>query len=1851
MLEDRRMLAVTFDWATIGNPGNAGELSGAGAGGYGPDAIVGGVDYTYRISKYEVTNGQYIEFLNSVASQGDPNGLYNTNMAGTYGGIARNGSGTVADPYIYSPKGGDDNWLRRPVNYVSPKDAMRFTNWLENGQGTGDTETGVYTINAQNNEVRKSNATYFLPTENEWYKAAYHKNDGVTGNYWDYPTQSNIAPGYVNSSGNLSGTGTAFVEGVTDPGNYATWDGHDGADGIGSPYYMTSVGEWENSESPYGTFDQGGNVWEWNETIVTNPQRGVRGGGWNYHYKNNLHAGDRHLQYPTYESDDVGFRVASAFTDDIGDTLATSADLGILGTVSSTSRQEVIGDGAHGARDVDFYEFILADTASVEIQVTAYQGQWPPAELPLDSYLRLFDASGSQIAADDDYQEDLGGGVTLRGSKIATELPAGTYYAGVSGYPNKYYSPYVPGSGVDAGLTGPYTLSVSVAGGTLPPLSGDIRTVAGVSINASSYTPNPDGSWTANGAIVLNDTVEVIGTLTFNPTQQTIQANGKFWLRNLPVLGDVKLYEGALSFNGQPISDSLFEAVSDFKVLGMEVSLDNLELVSGAARIQGGISLPSSLGSGGNSAWKLEITGSDYIEIGPGIPGGFRFSGATITVPDTKKLSFHGMPFKNQGVTFRVASNELQIRGQLELPTVLGGTTIDLLTDARHIAISNYDGGLPELEIVGELRIDGPIGLDGGFSLENLVFQIDTPTQELQANGTLRLPSGYRIDVGVGFKEGWFNYISVVVSNLEYAVVYGPPPAPVPIVYLQDVGAYVDELAPGPPPFVLGGNIAFTAGPQIHVQGNDYYLVRLDLAAEYDTGGRFTGSGQVLLGGGANPYELASATVVIDDDYGLYVQGNLNYASVLDVSATMHLGLDRDLYGSFEGNLHAPGWLGGWSLGSAKGYGQYLDDGDQSNDFLLFGGSVLGAKKAIEFNLNTGDIDWFANYSQLKEIVVPAPPAAAIVAAGVSAPYDLPLPVGLDSAVFQLQWDTGDTDLNLTDPSGTTYTPANVDSYPDVSYYKDPVGHMAVFEVLNPQGGTWQALVSETSGIGGYTITSRKSSNEPVITLQTPQLDSATTSVDITWVDEDTDSDAAISLFYDTDRTGADGVLIASGISENDTADSYTWDTTGLPAGSYYVYAVIDDGANVPVVSYSTGRVTVTDPDAPPMVTGLNAPAGTDTTVRLTWDASVAPDLDHYLIRLASNAAGEQYEQVVAAVEADAVVDGLVTGETYRATVAAVDTDGHIGQDSDPVVVVVGGQATVPPEVGQWGVFAQPGTLYAATVPGDSGDVFNLIAGPAGATLDPGTGLFEWNVPAGADGWQEVLAHGTHGDGTKSVYRFTLYSDSSDPQLVAGAPQAEAVDDTTINVTAPDGRDASGVLLYQLQRNGTVVGGWQTSPAFTDTGLLPNMLYEYRVQAKDSSPDGRVSTWSAPTSIHTMAVVPGAPSVGNPTANSIQLFGLEPDGNPASTEYAVFNSTDGLYVAGDGTLVVNALWQTADAWSNVTIGGLQENAQYSIQALARNQDGFETSLGPAATAWTLRETVPPIVTSFDAANPLGVLAIEFSEPVAIALKDVSLVNATGTPVDLTTAQLVYTPSTNTATIDLQAILTGGDYTVTLDGDSVQDLASNLLDGDANGAAGGDFVRTFRVDPTPGDMDLDGDVDFDDIDDFVLGLNDAAQYEATYGVPPALAGDTNADGDLDFDDIDNFVGLLIGSVLGPRSGADAQVAVAAGLAGDVDVAPAGDWLTLGMDQLPNASRGPLPPLAQPERDAGAARVHECLVDHAYRDVARSRSAQQHRPRHTRRAASSLDPLPTDRLRAAVWSDNLDWLRGVDRHWFD
>lgn len=288
---------ISMEWSTVGNAGNAPD----------PTTGFGSVGYDYRIGTYEVTNGQYAAFLNAVAASDDPYGLWDDGLQfdsrGAFTRSNTNGNYT----YSVKPNMGD-----KPVNFVDWYDAARFCNWMTNGQGSGGTESGVYTftgvysISGITRDLSNPNQV-FLPTENEWYKAAFHQpanRGGDTDDYWLYATKSNSLPTIASATatGDVANPGQDVV-------NYFS-----GADWNGLNGYVTTVGS-AGSTSFYGAFDMNGNVWEWNETLIDlfgSTWRGMRGGSYDVTNPLNLQAAhDTPINDPMDLRYTYGFRVAS----------------------------------------------------------------------------------------------------------------------------------------------------------------------------------------------------------------------------------------------------------------------------------------------------------------------------------------------------------------------------------------------------------------------------------------------------------------------------------------------------------------------------------------------------------------------------------------------------------------------------------------------------------------------------------------------------------------------------------------------------------------------------------------------------------------------------------------------------------------------------------------------------------------------------------------------------------------------------------------------------------------------------------------------------------------------------------------------------------------------------------------------------------------------------------------------------------------------------------------------------------------------------------------------------------------------------------------------------------------------------------------------------------------------------------------------------------------------------------------------------------------------------------------------------------------------------------------------------
>lgn len=256
----------TIDFVGIGNPGNAADTTGYGA-----------VPYTYQMGKYEVSRDMITK---------------------------ANSAGGLSIPLLdMSSFGG--NVETHPATGVSWFQAAKFVNWLNTSQGHAAAYnfdgSGNYTLwtpaeawtQGGENLYRNKDAHYFLPSENEWYKAAYHNGTG----YFVYPTGSDSAPLGV---GGGTDTGTAVISN----------------DYFKGPADITNAG----GLSPYGTMGQGGNVTEWQENArnssdeeskLTYEVRAARGG---YFHSNAffLASSVRGVNYADEESAHyLGFRVAA----------------------------------------------------------------------------------------------------------------------------------------------------------------------------------------------------------------------------------------------------------------------------------------------------------------------------------------------------------------------------------------------------------------------------------------------------------------------------------------------------------------------------------------------------------------------------------------------------------------------------------------------------------------------------------------------------------------------------------------------------------------------------------------------------------------------------------------------------------------------------------------------------------------------------------------------------------------------------------------------------------------------------------------------------------------------------------------------------------------------------------------------------------------------------------------------------------------------------------------------------------------------------------------------------------------------------------------------------------------------------------------------------------------------------------------------------------------------------------------------------------------------------------------------------------------------------------------------------
>jgi len=261
--------AFEIEFVTIGDPGNLSDTVTPSP--TSAPLPSGSVDYTYRMAKYEISE-EIVATANALsAAAGQPLGL-----------------GVDVE--------------RGPLSWF---DAARFVNWLNEEQGA----PAAYKFDEQNrfqlwapgdvgynpdNLYRNTRARYFMPSADEWHKAAYY--DPVNERYWLYPYGSDDPPIAVASG--------------TDPGT-AVYN-QDG------PADVQLAG----GENLFGLVGMAGNVYDWEETQVSltsdslindtvDGRRGANGGAWIFDLTTSLSSAFRNSGGSRASQSIGGIRVAS----------------------------------------------------------------------------------------------------------------------------------------------------------------------------------------------------------------------------------------------------------------------------------------------------------------------------------------------------------------------------------------------------------------------------------------------------------------------------------------------------------------------------------------------------------------------------------------------------------------------------------------------------------------------------------------------------------------------------------------------------------------------------------------------------------------------------------------------------------------------------------------------------------------------------------------------------------------------------------------------------------------------------------------------------------------------------------------------------------------------------------------------------------------------------------------------------------------------------------------------------------------------------------------------------------------------------------------------------------------------------------------------------------------------------------------------------------------------------------------------------------------------------------------------------------------------------------------------------
>ncbi|MEG4967508.1 hypothetical protein QUB11_12860 [Microcoleus sp. B6-A1] len=669
---------------------------------------------------------------------------------------------------------------------------------------------------------------------------------------------------------------------------------------------------------------------------------------------------------------------------------------------------------------------------------------------------------------------------------------------------------------------------------------------------------------------------------------------------------------------------------NEFKLSGLDIDFKSLSVNSDALALGSDLKLSNDLG---NLELQLPLFDGLLIkENGPELAQSFKFSSNKI-FKDFKKFNLFGVVGVKQisdlSLEYLAPEDSLKLRGKLtfDIPTTVGKDD-GVVADLSGENFLQYKNG--ELDVNGSLTLKSDLKLGNSAGLKDIKLTWNSIAREFSAGGTFKFPDppggkkdGLEIggEIGITYNPWDLKSLAGKVDNLN-------KPIPGTSLYFQGGAVKLDNLnprrrlsrEPNLPNIKLSAeDLKFTLGPQL----SDSIKIPLpDWAGgdqSFSSLGEFKGAiimdffDSLTFRGAAKFFEdiIAGGNVEIQGDFkdkSVTVKGGISGFNGL-------FSLDGNFKVTPEGftitgepQINFPKVLrlpdtkkneGGDTKISSSMVVNFTNDKNFSNDYARVT-QTLKLEKIGPFipdiSFTTGVEVYFDG--KFKILTREAPKTSSSIAASsqiervgsgnqieasadktASATQGFTVAPGTQWIILNANWDNASTNtpVEIKAPNGTIFKESDFAANKIAIVDALTTSTTKAVIIANPQPGTWDINLTNSAALGTVEYSAFQDSQAPTVQVTAPSKDVSGQNVTINYNTFDADSTAKVSLFYDNDNQGFDGILIKDGLEEKDGAGNFVWNTQGIATGDYYVYAMAMDENNAPVFSYAPLPIKVTE--------------------------------------------------------------------------------------------------------------------------------------------------------------------------------------------------------------------------------------------------------------------------------------------------------------------------------------------------------------------------------------------------------------------------------------------------------------------------------------------------------------------------------------------------------------------------------------------------------------------------------------------------------------------------------------------------